>query len=603
MKLRLLVFLSLFSSLVFAQKTDKATVQIQQSTGANPYTSLDLNNDPDKFHFAIVTDRTGSHRPGVFMDGVNKLNLLQPEFVMSVGDLIEGYTTDLDELNRQWDEFDGFVQQLEMPFFYLPGNHDITNQVMEDLWQKRLGATYYHFLYKNVLFLALNSEDQKRGAGKGTISDEQFDYIKRTLEDNKDVRWTLVFMHQPLWNQDDTKRWNEVEELLKNRKHTVYTGHEHSYVKYFRNNANYYVLATTGGGSSLRGPELGEFDHVAWITMTKEGPIMANITLEGILDDAVFTEKMRKHVEHLADNNPFQITPYFMEDDAFDEGNVEIKITNDENFPMAVTFEESNSMELIAMMDKTEITIPPNSVRKAQVHLKKRRFGYDDPVQIDATVTYQPDDLESAISYPFRFNLKPLKKYFLHRVNSPKTIDCRFKDWYDLPFQFSSFDEEMSVKFNLSYDSHYVYFAAQITDSDIVSFGNGAPWAQDNIGLAINAMPLAKSAMSTGREYYTVDEFSQMITPQTSEAVSVLYPSTPMEGATWICKATATGYAAEARIPISYIEERQGQKWKTLRIAIFADDKDGDQITRYWWQPNWMDNQRNVIGSGTFFRK
>ena len=167
-----------------------AGLTIEPIEGPVPWTSLELNNDPDNFQFAIVTDRTGGHREGVFMDAVNKLNLLQPEFVMSVGDLIEGYTTDMDDLNRQWDEFDGFVKQLEMPFFYLPGNHDITNQVMEDLWKKRLGSTYFHFVYRDVLFLALNSEDQKQGAGRGTISKEQFIYTKKVLDENPNVKWT-----------------------------------------------------------------------------------------------------------------------------------------------------------------------------------------------------------------------------------------------------------------------------------------------------------------------------------------------------------------------------------------------------------------------------
>ena len=58
----------------------------------NPWSSLDLNNDPNNFQFAIVTDRTGGHRAGVFPDAIRKLNLLQPEFVISVGDLIEGGT-------------------------------------------------------------------------------------------------------------------------------------------------------------------------------------------------------------------------------------------------------------------------------------------------------------------------------------------------------------------------------------------------------------------------------------------------------------------------------------------------------------------------------
>ncbi len=94
----------------------------------NPWTHLDLANEPDAFQFAIVTDRTGGHRPGVFPDAVRKLNLLRPEFIMSVGDLIEGYTEDRDVLKVQWDEFSSFVEQLEMPFFYLPGNHDISTR-------------------------------------------------------------------------------------------------------------------------------------------------------------------------------------------------------------------------------------------------------------------------------------------------------------------------------------------------------------------------------------------------------------------------------------------------------------------------------------------
>jgi hypothetical protein len=42
----------------------------------------------------IVTDRTGGHREHVFRDAMPKVNLLRPAFVMSVGDLIEGYTED-----------------------------------------------------------------------------------------------------------------------------------------------------------------------------------------------------------------------------------------------------------------------------------------------------------------------------------------------------------------------------------------------------------------------------------------------------------------------------------------------------------------------------
>jgi len=600
-----ILILSLFFSCTTKKTSSTLTrskeLQIQKKDKVAPWTNLNLNNSEDKFHFAIVTDRTGGHREGVFMDAVNKLNLLQPEFVMSVGDLIEGYTEDIDELNRQWDEFDGFVTNLDMPFFYLPGNHDMTNQVMEDLWKERLGATYYHFVYHNVLFLALNTEDQKRGAGKGTISTEQFEYAKRVLSENQNVDWTLIFMHQPLWNQEDTKRWGEIDQLLKERKHTVYTGHEHRYVKYRRNNANYYILGTTGGASSLRGAKMGEFDHVAWITMTNEGPIMANLLLEGIKDDAVFTEKMREHIEKLGTNNPIQITPFYMEGDDFTEGEVQIKITNDENYPMQVEFVEKASMDIIGLIEKTNLTVQPNSVEILKMKIRKRKFSFQDPMQLNAIVSYQPEDMKTTIEFPYIFNIKPLPKYYLAKVTQEIKVDGNPEEWKDYQYSYTENEGEMRVEFSVKYDSSYIYFAARVYDTDIQSYGTGAAWAQDNIGFGVSALPMARSAMSVGRHWYK-DEFYQLVTPKTKEAESVIYRDFP-EGADMVCVATKDGYFAEAKLPISYIEKRQGKNWKSIRIQVVVDDKDGSKINRFWWQPNWMNKQNNVVGSGMFFRK
>ena len=41
---------------------------------------------------------------------------------------------------------------------------------------------------------------------------------------------------------------------------------------------------------ACRGTALGEFDHVTWVTMTDQGPRMANILVDGILPDDVATE-------------------------------------------------------------------------------------------------------------------------------------------------------------------------------------------------------------------------------------------------------------------------------------------------------------------------
>jgi len=87
-------------------------VSFDEHGKVNPWNHLDFHNDPNAFQFAIVSDRTGSARPGVFEDAIAKLNLLQPEFVMSVGDMIEGYSYDKTVVNAQWDEFQGFIKKL-----------------------------------------------------------------------------------------------------------------------------------------------------------------------------------------------------------------------------------------------------------------------------------------------------------------------------------------------------------------------------------------------------------------------------------------------------------------------------------------------------------
>jgi serine/threonine-protein phosphatase CPPED1 len=254
-----------------------------QSEERNPWSHLKLNNSPDDFQFVVVSDRTGGHREKIFSRAIEQINLLQPEFVLSVGDLIEGYSTDRDKVLDQWKEFQSFTSRLQMPFFYVPGNHDVTNKDQEKIWEEKFGRRYYHFVYKGVLFLVLNSDDPP---ASGSLSEEQVKWAKQVLADNSDARWTIVAFHKPIWTADIEKnRWGEVERALAGRNYTVFVGHVHRYQKFVRNGMNYYQLATTGGDSRLRGVRYGEFDHIVWVTMKKSGPMLANVMLDGILPE------------------------------------------------------------------------------------------------------------------------------------------------------------------------------------------------------------------------------------------------------------------------------------------------------------------------------
>jgi len=288
--------------------------------GIAPYSHLDFKNDPDDFQFAIVSDREGGERPGVFPAAIRCLNLLRPEFVMSVGDLIPGYTQDEAALEAQWGEVEGMIDQLDMPFFYVAGNHDMGYPVMRKVWRERRRAKdYYHFIYKGVLFLVLSTEDpptepsrelaqsyadfkrlQKEDPAKAKetlparrrewakmipprISDAQVEYVRGVLAENPEVRWTLCFLHKPAWEEEEVYEPNfaRIEELLAGRPYTFFAGHQHNYKLTRRNGRDYIRLGATGAVFHHEGA--GSMDHVAWVTMTDDGPIVANLLLNGIL--------------------------------------------------------------------------------------------------------------------------------------------------------------------------------------------------------------------------------------------------------------------------------------------------------------------------------
>ena len=313
------VILVVFSVLlVSCAPIGEKTLSIPEET---PWTKKEFLDDPDNFQFVVIGDRTGGHRPGVFSRAMGQINLLQPEFVVSVGDLIEGYTEDTAALNEQWDYLDKTVDTLDMPFFYTVGNHDIGNNVMRDLWHKRLGKDYYHFIYKDVLFISLNTEDppielppeavagqlrleemmkndpqgtqqallersRKAGnapslPGKVEISPAQIAFVKKVLSDNEDVRWTILLMHKPAWQYGD-KQFERIEGMLQDRDYTVIAGHEHYYLYSRRHGRDYIDMGTTGGIWLRDGA--GRLDHIAWVTMTEEGPVFANISLDGLFD-------------------------------------------------------------------------------------------------------------------------------------------------------------------------------------------------------------------------------------------------------------------------------------------------------------------------------
>ena len=220
-------------------------------------------NTPD-FSFALFGDRTGMAYPEGIDRAVRQVNASLPSsgalsFVLSVGDNIEGYTRDPAVLTAMWNDFDKSAEKLAMPFIRVPGNHDISDDVMRRMYQSRYGRPYFYFLYDNVLFLGLDTEDPPpaisadkerqanaailRIAADGAIhpdrqvavpgqsdpcdveathaalgslavthiSDDQLQYFSGVLREHSKVRWTYLFMHRPPWRTPRSRNFAKLQ--------------------------------------------------------------------------------------------------------------------------------------------------------------------------------------------------------------------------------------------------------------------------------------------------------------------------------------------------------------------------------------------------------
>ena len=374
---------------------------IPQQKGPNPWTHLKFHNEPKNFQFAIVSDLTGRERPGIFADAVRKLNLLQPEFVMSIGDVIEGHTNDPEQLDQHWEIFRRAVSPLEMPFFLVAGNHDYYYRTIQNFdkkrevydmaakWHEHWGPSYYHFVYRNVLFLSVNSclpgPDQ---------NDRQFEYFAGVLDRYRDVRWIFVFFHYPLWRGTDNI-WKRMEPLFEDRRYTVFAGNEHHYVKYQRDDRDYVLLATTGGMSRMRGPRYGEFDHLVWVTMRDDGPRMINLMLDGLYDMNVKTVESERLTTNLLASAPISSPVIFHESRSFQKVSTRLELKNENHRPLKISINTQRHKHLRSKPAVFEIIVPPKSTApmELQLHVDRPVPTYDlRPLVLEWKAVYELPD-------------------------------------------------------------------------------------------------------------------------------------------------------------------------------------------------------------------
>ncbi len=567
-----------------------------------PATHFDFNIDTGKLQFAIISDVWGGNRPGVFEDAIGKLELLQPQFVMSVGDLIDGQTYDSLLVDKQWNEFNQKVRSLSMPFFYVPGNHDIGNAWMEKEWKRRFGLAYYYFVYKNVLFLCVNTQD----GGSSGIDEEQVGYFKKAIAENAQARWTFIFMHRPVWFNKDGKEegYERIEALLKGHNYTLFSGHFHTYLNVQKNGNKHFVLGSTGGGSDLRGEKFGEFDHITWVTLRPgKQPEIVNLKLNGIIKENVVNENTYPITNTLIDEL-WLVTPSYVSQNEFEKSISPVIIFNNPtSYPLKIFGNLPNRANYRISPQKIDLTIPPHNKQTQQL-----------------TITSNTDSLLNLSTLPFvEVSLQGAYRFDTVTYELPATKRLLL-DWkHILPEQaaagsmadkqFENDDttgliaisnpeflqnkwywhgtDDCGLRFKLTRDVGYLYLLAIIQDDQLVLGNSGQ---QDLVYVHFedkNGVPARFT-----------------ILPDHIKSVMLPDSKTSLVGKDTRLKTTINGdhlIKLSLRVPLDKIMQAGG----SIRFNIGYRDQDNypdKQNSTLFWKPLWG-TETDYINSGTFILK
>lgn len=225
-----------------------------------------LDAPRNDFRFSVMGDRTGGATPEIYGRVWREIDLLHPDFVINVGDTIEGNNDARAE--SEWQALRPvWARYRHYPLYFTAGNHDIWSDQSRALYEKEAGRpSYYSFDYQEAHFTVLdNSQTQD-------LSEKQIQFLHGDLAANGNRRPKFIFFHKPYWLMFLKLGSGEfsLHQLAKKYgvSHVI-SGHGHQFVRIVRDGVVYMEVGSSGG-SIKRGLDRGEgfaqgwFYHHVW---------------------------------------------------------------------------------------------------------------------------------------------------------------------------------------------------------------------------------------------------------------------------------------------------------------------------------------------------
>jgi len=216
-------------------------------------------------------DNVGFHPP--FQNKFDYLkNDTTLQFGMLTGDIVSEGT------EKNWDEVDGEIANLNMPIYFAVGNHDMSNRT---LFETRYGATYFSFIQNDDLFIILDPN-----LDAWNITGTQLDFLKNEINiHSNSVDNIFVFFHQLLWWSSDNIYQNIVLNSTEGRAESINFWTEIEPI--FHQLENKIVMCAGDVGAHASGDEFmyHTYDNITFVASGMGGEERDNIVIIDVYSD------------------------------------------------------------------------------------------------------------------------------------------------------------------------------------------------------------------------------------------------------------------------------------------------------------------------------
>ncbi|MBD3336981.1 MAG: hypothetical protein GF355_15820, partial [Candidatus Eisenbacteria bacterium] len=156
----------------FAMRQRWLSVLIQVSLIACGSAASGVGVASAELEIAVIGDRTGGHTPGIYEKILTTAVGMDPDLVITVGDMIEGYTEDAAVIEERWRGYRALLEPIDVPIHFVAGNNDIWSDLSDSLYRRHIGQPNVSFDHGGYHFVRLTLNESGIEAAPVTIEGE-----------------------------------------------------------------------------------------------------------------------------------------------------------------------------------------------------------------------------------------------------------------------------------------------------------------------------------------------------------------------------------------------------------------------------------------------